>query len=424
MIDVKATYTGALEYTLPPTKTSMQLANTEVILSPTISPTLTRTVIPIINQNDYFTGWPQFGYDTGKTNWNRLEDKLSPPLNKAWNYEPPNKNIIFGTALISSGRVVLFTSNLSNLGSRGKSEVYLLDAKSGNFITSIPYNDLAPSIWNDTLYYGQDNNLCALKLTTLAQNCFYFGTTNIKFGGLIFYKGKLLLANKNRVLSYDLTMGMDEKVLYEIKGEYLLFQPLIDNGVLIIMAFAESGQTLITIAADISTGTELWRKETTTTNYSDALDPSVASDGILISAPSNGNLIQAYNEVDGTLIWERTFPYKFRNTMAVANHILYVSEANYAEDRIRSNIEYPFLYAINIYTGEIINKRQGLSEITSIVGANDVIYVSSAHDGIYALDPLSLEILWEDHCYCVSYLAVADGKLFLTAQRFMTTYIN
>lgn len=410
------------------TTTPLRIPDPTRTLTRTVSPTPIPTDLPNATQTTepgiFTSDWVVSGYDAGNTHWNRMENVLYPPLERKWTQAFPYRgNRYFDGILIADGRVLVTTSQ-----GMKKHILYAFSEERGSLSWTFPLtgggggsmcNDAAAvdgmvyfSGQHDKNIYAMDIKKNYIKWTLPLHGRMECGLSPLVEGnnvilGLTNWPPKresewrsgtvisLNLQSREVNWSRDIVTGISSMI--------------IESKVVVV------GSSSNILGLDINSGAILWQSPGFPFSDLASYNGKVIENGFCERS------IRAHTYDHGTLLWEHKFPDRTCVTMAIIENYLYLGEYNYNDlgdrwteerDQFRTNVEYPSVYVLDISTGEVISQRKGFSNIYSIVGANGVVYISSAHDGIYALDKNSLETLWKKDIDYDSNLAIANGILY------------
>ncbi len=163
------------------------------------------------------------------------------------------------------------------------------------------------------------------------------------------------------------------------------------------------------VALDASTGDLLWQRDFGRLMYSS--DP-VVKEGVAYVGTYNDNFfsqwVYALDAATGEEIWksaERVGGY----TLTLAGNLLY------------STSPYGSLYALDARTGDVVWRIDDL-DATSVAVKGGVLFAGECggvDDSLYAIDPLTAEVLWTTAMGCVTGLSATASAVYVNTSSYL-----
>ncbi len=186
--------------------------------------------------------------------------------------------------------------------------------------------------------------------------------------------------NTNRTgYTNDLLSSHNVLWIQNIIGDPLA-QPVYDNGKIFVGTYNISSGDGEFLALDAELGDVIWNK-----SFSVLLSSPAVYNGKVYVIDSN-NVLHAFNEDDGSEIWNYTFPDTVYASILIYNGTIYVAEKSYR------------LYALNATNGDILwiaNIGKYVENSAPVLADDTIITVSSDERLVYAFEAKAGKLIWK-----------------------------
>lgn len=341
--------------------------------------------------------WKMEGYDLARTNFNRVETSLRPPLELVW--EQAIDDYAVDGLTVSGGRIAL-----GGMGPGGSNQVVLLDANTGERLWDFVLTgggrgamNVSPVFEGGNVYFGgqADSGIYAMNVESGLLAWVNYAYTSFYASQFAVTRG-WLLAPDSAAGPFALNAASGETAWGRGTGASGASLAVQGDAVFSVVTFG-SKRTLV--ARNLYDGRSLWEYQGVS-----GFAPIVADEQRVYTF-SAANRVIALNIRDGSLAWQSPVSGVGGLRPALVG------------DRLFVPLKTGGVAALDARTGEQF-WRAGTGTYHTVTAANGVLYVSGFSTGhLMALSPEDGKMLWSQKLSGHSYgtLAVANGRLYLAS---------